>query len=1316
MSRAILKKAKKSLFNKKEAGSNVTQAPQAPLPIGGTDKSDLHSEHRVVVSRDQADQVNETGRIVADNVHNVLKFLKEVSAPFPPLQAVAGGLCECLNIYKKISGNTEQLDALAKSIASNEAFLTKFLTQEELQLSDIPATQDLANKLKIICEEVVHYQKMGLRSRAVQLEVISNKIGYFQKRIQDACEQCKLEILFTIERKSTAILKELIFQKLKYSYQAFYDTDTGTRKFCSPDTRREILSEIKQWTLNFDSDPVYWMSGLAGTGKSTIAMSICKTFEEENILAANFFCSHQIPECNNYQYIIPTLSYQLARFSKTFAIALGKHLSADPDIVYKSPKNQINKLLIAPWKSAQEFDKKESSKPIIVIDALDECTDAALILEPLVAAVQNNELSGLKFFITSRPEQEIQKLLSFIVTEQSQSVLHNVEEELVKKDIYTYVKAELSGVFTTEEQLHQLTALAGRLFIYAATVVKFVKGVSGVQRRKQRLIDFLVDTSHSEDLRHLYTQVIQHAIPKDKLMQKEFQEDWKIIHTIISAQRPLTCNTLANLQGLKISNVLDLVHRLHALLYISDQDHTILSLHASFPEFVTTYKGVTYDPTSCHDQLSSTSFEIMKRQLRFNICNLSSSYIPDNQIPNLDTRLEENVGETLKYCCHHWSFHFLHCSISEELLIALEKFLIEKGVFWIETMSLFNALTVCGNSLNALTKYQYWVDSSRGKIIQKLAAGLHALLKQYASSDAQGMTPHLYLSIIPFWINHSTYQPIIKKCIKQKSNVSDWLTYHAVTLKTVATVNSVIFTPDGSKIIAGINDNMIYVWDATTGIQIGKLKGHTGHINAVACSPDGSKLLSGSDDRTIRVWNIETGSQILQPLHGHKLWVSSVSFSPDGSKIASGSGDKKLKLWNVINGRQIGRSLRGHTNWINSVAFSPDGTKLVSSSDDNTVRIWNVITGTQVGNPLSGHEQGALTAILSPDGTQIVSGSGDWTIRFWSATTGIQIGPTLKVHEGWVSAIAFSIDGTKFITGSNDNLLKLWDSETKTQIGASWHGHEDCVNSVAFAPNGTQVVSGSRDQTIKIWDTTLTNSVNEHFEPGHTGLVTSAVFSPDGTQIASSSGDDTIRIWDSITGMQIGKPLEGHEDIVNSVAYSSDGKMLVSGSNDMTVRLWDINKGIEVHQPFEGHEGWITTVSFAPDGTKVVSGSFDMTLRIWDTATGLQIGEPLQGHEDWIQSVVFSPDGTKILSGSKDQTIIIWDSITDKTIKVWDANTKKQLGTTLQGHDDWVSSVAFSPDGTRIVSASFDKTIRSNLSCSTSPVSPVSRSRTLRGP
>ena len=278
------------------------------------------------------------------------------------------------------------------------------------------------------------------------------------------------------------------------------------------------------------------------------------------------------------------------------------------------------------------------------------------------------------------------------------------------------------------------------------------------------------------------------------------------------------------------------------------------------------------------------------------------------------------------------------------------------------------------------------------------------------------------------------------------------------------TVNSVAYSPDGTKIVSGSDDETIKIWDANKGEHLQTLRGHADYVNSVAYSPDGTKIISGSLDKTIKIWDANYGV-CLQTLEGHSETVRSVAYSPDGTKIISGSLDKTIKIWDANTGQCL-KTLEGHSDIVNSVAYSPDGTKIISGSDDETIKIWDANTG-QCLKTLRGHADYVLSVAYSPDGTKIVSGSYDETIKIWDANTG-QCLKTLEGHIYYVSSVAYSPDGTKIISGSDDLTIKIWDANTG-QCLKTLEGHLRVVLSVAYSPDGSRIVSGSLDKTVKIW-------------------------------------------------------------------------------------------------------------------------------------------------------------------------------------------------------------------------------------------------------
>ncbi|KIK55402.1 hypothetical protein GYMLUDRAFT_111157, partial [Collybiopsis luxurians FD-317 M1] len=139
---------------------------------------------------------------------------------------------------------------------------------------------------------------------------------------------------------------------------------------CTPETRVEILEKIMKCANTISENQVCWIGGMAGTGKSTIAKSLCDAFEQEN-LASAFFCSRPLEGCWDHTRIIPTIDYQLAKYSRTFAEALTKELEKDQDLADKDIKKQMDLLLKKPWEVTAH--KLTAVNAIAIIDALDEC-------------------------------------------------------------------------------------------------------------------------------------------------------------------------------------------------------------------------------------------------------------------------------------------------------------------------------------------------------------------------------------------------------------------------------------------------------------------------------------------------------------------------------------------------------------------------------------------------------------------------------------------------------------------------------------------------------------------------------------------------------------------------------------------------------------------------------------------------------------------------------------------------------------------------------------------------------------------------------
>jgi hypothetical protein len=314
-------------------------------------------------------------------------------------------------------------------------------------------------------------------------------------------------------------------EKLRPSWRGDYryvaDEQTIRREECTLGTRVDLLQEIITWANKSTpgSPSVFWLTGQAGAGKTTIAVSVANHFAEDSamqrtVLGANFFCSRQFPEMRDAVRIIPTIAYQLARKCSQFADALVVHHNFDS--VFRPVKEQLPRLLVNPWIQCQSQVK---SAHLIVIDALDELSDlgSTIFLGALFTLISQSKLKGLKFLITSRSEPKIVRLIDSF-QQSAQRWLQDVPIHKVSNDIKKYLRARLPDLGDSNIEL--LNSLSNGLFIYAATAVRLLSPRPNIRFREQiELLEDLVgytrnvagNTSNLE-IDNLYQHIMYDAL------------------------------------------------------------------------------------------------------------------------------------------------------------------------------------------------------------------------------------------------------------------------------------------------------------------------------------------------------------------------------------------------------------------------------------------------------------------------------------------------------------------------------------------------------------------------------------------------------------------------------------------------------------------------------------------------------------------------------------------------------------------------------------------------------------------------------------
>ena len=230
-----------------------------------------------------------------------------------------------------------------------------------------------------------------------------------------------------------------------------------------------------------------------------------------------------------------------------------------------------------------------------------------------------------------------------------------------------------------------------------------------------------------------------------------------------------------------------------------------------------------------------------------------------------------------------------------------------------------------------------------------------------------------------------------------------------------------------------------------------------------------------------------------------------------------------------------------------------------------------------------------------------------------------------------VTSVAISPDGKRIVTASDDSTVKLWDAGTGQQI-FSLQGHTAAVTSVAFSPDGKRIVTGGNDNTVKVWDAARGR---ELFSLKHVVQPASVAFSPDGKRIVSGSRDGSSQGWDTDKSPEVFS-VKGHTGVVTSVAFSPDGKRIVSGSYDAgDMKVWDADKDTR-SSPSRGTQARSPAWRSAPTANASSAAARDNTVKVWDAGKGTELLS-LKGHTGMVNSVAFSPDGKRIVSGSGDE-------------------------------------------------------------------------------
>ncbi|CEL52797.1 Vegetative incompatibility protein HET-E-1 OS=Podospora anserina GN=HET-E1 PE=4 SV=1 [Rhizoctonia solani AG-1 IB] len=1314
--------------------TNVTSASPAPAQHDPVSSS---SEPPTVV-----DSTPSKSSSTWAGVRAVLTTLESSAGAFPPFASAIRGLIACIDLLERSSKEHKEYEQLALRLKD---ILVDLSTHKLASLPrDSLMTKSVQRLYSDIEAEVKNVKNLQDRTSGRQLaDALAglNDITECYRRIDDHLKRLMLNANLAILDTVTKQAVDAQLKSMSPSMSATYNSAESAnvqRRSCTPGTREPQIKSLLEWARAPGAGRTYWMNGMAGTGKTTITHSVCTELDRTFQLGASFFCSRTIPECRQVKYIIPSIAYQLARFSHGFRDELVKALESDPDACSRAPKIQYENLIVGPLAAVQT---RLTANFIVVIDALDECENDDAVGQILDLLLSSPDAMPVRYLVSSRPETEIYDRMMARADCEARLVLHNLDSTSVKADIETYLRRELEGIPLTVAQWSAVLSRCGVLFIYASTACRFISQAYKTDTL-ETAVSAITDSAflpmkHKNPIDGLYLTILNAAFEKSEMSEKNVATMRDILETVVCAIQPMKPEAIAGLLNLNsVKQVYALLQPLRSVLNIPETVGVVTTLHASFPDFLLSSKrslGFHCSSPARHTTMSLACIKtIVETTPNFNICELPSSCMSDDQVDNLDTRVDQSISPELMYGCRYWAAHLRLGEHRPELMEHVGRFFSCRLLLWMEVMNLAKYMRY---GTTVIQDAEKWCTEHKApEDLIALAHDASQFVSVFANHPVSQSTPHIYVSMLPFWPRSrpisAAYLPQTLGLVRPTGTAINRRQLALIATWKVSTrkVESMSLTADGGRLVVP-GENSIEVYDTTTGESVFSLTDeHAKKVDYVAVSPDGTSVVFISKGYIAYVWDMKNGGAVTKLLPdnisgilciafscdgsriacglingdvyiwglqqeagtvvrfpGHTNSVRSVVFSPSGLHLASGSDDKTVRVWNLRTGQPVGKRFEGHTGYVGSVSYSDDGSRLASASDDETIRVWDPQTGQTVLGPLTGHSNTVSSVSFSQCGAFIASGSWDRTIRVYDAHTGHTVLGPLHGHTRPVNWVKYSPDGTRLYSCSSDGTVRTWNVQDRGTSDAlsTASGVSTAIWSVRYSHSGRHVVSGSEDGTVHVWDVQTGELVRGPLR-GHEKQVASVDYSPDDQYIASGSYDNTLRLWDATTGNDIHGPMRGHSKDVNCVRFSADGSALVSGSDDGTVRMWDVRTGQQTKQLLQG-DAWILSVGMSSDGRRVVCGLQDRRIRVVDGHTGDTLIDPIQAHTDLVHSVEMWADGMRFVSGSSDSSVRIWDGLTGKQAAVC-------------GDDDWshsgaVLSVCVSPNGLYVASGSLEGTV-----------------------
>ncbi|KAH0551496.1 hypothetical protein GP486_007289 [Trichoglossum hirsutum] len=548
------------------------------------------------------------------------------------------------------------------------------------------------------------------------LDVIKARFGKELSSIEGAYKQPDEDLLKSLPSAAQA---------------AFNSYDKQHDPLCLDETRVDILEQIMAWGDGDDERCIFWLSGMAGTGKSTIARTVARKYYDRNRLGASFFFSRGREDVSHASKFFTSIAVQLANKSPALKRHICKAITECSSIASQVLRDQWNQLVLGPL-SKLEADSLQSPL-ILVVDALDECDgkdDIRVILQ-LLGEARKLRAIRLRIFMTSRPEIPIRHgFYQLLETRHHGFVLHNISPPIIDHDISIFFehnlgiikqKLALAADWPGKQTIKCLVRSANGLFIWAATACRFIgNGEQFAEKRLSLILKGGPTVKGPEGkLNEIYVAILTNSV-SDEYDDKEKEELYKMLKealgTIVILFSSLSAISLARLLHIPMGNLYRTLDDLHSVLEVPKDDGQPVRLHhPSFRDFLLDKQRCHderfwVDEKKAHEALAESCLRLMSKNLKRDICDLHSLGTLTSEVDSC--RVEQYLPADLQYACRYWVQHLLRAQLDLCNHRQVSEFFQKHFLHWLEALSLIGKISEGGHMVTELSRHLFTLQVS----------------------------------------------------------------------------------------------------------------------------------------------------------------------------------------------------------------------------------------------------------------------------------------------------------------------------------------------------------------------------------------------------------------------------------------------------------------------------------------------------------------------------------------------------------------------------------------------------------------------------